>query len=290
MTDMMPFAFDDQLVRVVFIDGEPWFVLADVCRVLEHSNPSMAASRLDDDEKMTLNNAEGAKIKGLGGFGNSSVTIINESGLYSLILTSRKPEAKRFKRWVTHEVLPSIRKSGGYQAIPEDRPPLLDMPTEDVRAWTRMISECRMLHGKKAARQLWAMSPLPQVEGEAAETAPAGSAPDLEPENCLLHLLSWCLPRLEVTVGELLRQNDSTAQAALRPFGVLPDPRGWTHWVAVARCHPSLSRCFHGTTWAGNWSDALLQLPEARRHPHAVWFGRMSKAVLLPRALVDRAV
>jgi hypothetical protein len=85
--------------------------LAEVCRVLKISNPSDAATRLDDDEKMTLDNTEGHS--GQRG-GAQSFTIINESGLYSLILTSRKREAKRFKKWVTAEVLPSIRKTGGY--------------------------------------------------------------------------------------------------------------------------------------------------------------------------------
>lgn len=283
MTNMMPFAFDDQLVRVVFIGGQPWFVGKDVAKVLgyaDHTNAMKQHCR-GVVKRHPIVDALGR---------TQEARILSEPDVLRLIVGSRLPAAERFERWVFEEVLPSIRKTGGYQTIPEDRPPLLDMPTEDVRAWTRMISECRMLHGKRAARQLWAMSPLPQVEGDAEEAVPAGSTPDLEPENCLLHLLSWRLPRLDVTVGELLRQNDSTAQATLRPFGVLPDPRGWTHWVAVARCHPSLSRCFHGTAWAGNWSEALLQLPEARRHPHAVWFGRMSKAVLLSRAVVDSAV
>jgi prophage antirepressor-like protein len=73
-------------------EGNPWFVLADVCRVLGHSNPSVAGGRLDDDEKDTLNITEGIR-----GPGNPNITVVNESGLYSLILTSRKDSAKRFK-------------------------------------------------------------------------------------------------------------------------------------------------------------------------------------------------
>lgn len=87
-------------------NGEPWWVLADVCKVLEIAQPHHAASRLDDDEK------DRAIVTTLGG--SQEMTIINESGLYSLILTSRKPAAKRFKKWVTSEVLPAIRKTGGY--------------------------------------------------------------------------------------------------------------------------------------------------------------------------------
>lgn len=93
--------------RTINRDGEPWFVLADVCRALEISNPSDAARRLDDDEKDALDT-----VDPIGRMQRS--TIINESALYSLILTSRKEGAKRFKKWVTSEVLPSIRKTGGY--------------------------------------------------------------------------------------------------------------------------------------------------------------------------------
>jgi len=110
-TDIIPFEFESQAVRVIDRDGEPWFVLADVCQVLEIGNPSQAATRLDDDEQHTLINNEGHS--GRRG-GAQSFTIINESGLYSLVLTSRKPAAKRFKKWVTADVLPTIRKTGAY--------------------------------------------------------------------------------------------------------------------------------------------------------------------------------
>lgn len=92
-------------VRTVIIDSEPWFVAADVCKALELSNPTVAVSRLDEDERAKFN---------LGRQGEA--TIVNEAGLYSLILGSRKPEAKEFKRWITHDVIPSIRKTGGYVA------------------------------------------------------------------------------------------------------------------------------------------------------------------------------
>ncbi len=94
-------------VRSTLIDGEPWFMAADVCRALDINNPSQAITRLDDDEKNTLIWNEGIP-------GNPQKTGVSESGLYSLILGSRKPEAKAFKRWITHEVIPSIRKYGAY--------------------------------------------------------------------------------------------------------------------------------------------------------------------------------
>lgn len=114
MTQVTAFHFESQHVRIIVDDhGEPWFVAVDVCSALAISNPSDALKRLDDDEKMTLDTTEGHS--GQRG-GAQALNVVNESGLYSLILTSRKPEAKRFKRWVTHEVLPSIRKSGFYAA------------------------------------------------------------------------------------------------------------------------------------------------------------------------------
>ena len=90
-------------MHVIERDGEPWFVAADVCKALEIGNPSQAIARLEDDEKMnTLISNEGAAS------GTSSMAFVNEPGLYSLVLGSRRPEAKVFKRWVTSEILPYV--------------------------------------------------------------------------------------------------------------------------------------------------------------------------------------
>ena len=93
-------------IRTTIQNGEPWFVAADVCKALDIENNRKATNRLDDDEKgVTSSDTLGGKQK---------LTIVNEAGLYSLVLGSRKPEAKAFKRWITHEVLPTIRRTGGY--------------------------------------------------------------------------------------------------------------------------------------------------------------------------------
>ena len=90
-------------IRTVVINGEPWFVAADVCRALEISNSRDAVQRLDEDEKgVVLTDTRG---------GQQSMTAINEPGLYVLVLGSRKPESKEFKRWITHDVIPTIRKT-----------------------------------------------------------------------------------------------------------------------------------------------------------------------------------
>lgn len=128
MGEIEKFSFEGMAeVRVVKIDGEPWFVAADVCKVLGLSKVSMAIKSLDADEK-------GVSTVSTPG-GDQQVSIINESGLYSLILRSRKPEAKRFKRWVTSEVLPTIRKTGGYATPGTDLHRLLaESPLEALKA------------------------------------------------------------------------------------------------------------------------------------------------------------
>lgn len=102
------FNYQDQQVRTVVKDGQPWFVAKDVCEILGIKNATQAVSKLDNDERAMLN---------IGRQGNTN--IVNEPGLYTLILSSRKPEAKQFKRWITHEVIPAIRKTGGYVANDE---------------------------------------------------------------------------------------------------------------------------------------------------------------------------
>lgn len=95
-------------VRVVERNGEPWFVAVDVCRVLGLDDTGRAVSRLDDDELTRIKIGSGGQMR--------EAYAVNESGLYALVLGSRKPEAKAFKRWVTHEVLPAIRRTGRYEA------------------------------------------------------------------------------------------------------------------------------------------------------------------------------
>lgn len=108
MTNHFDLTFQDSYnVRIFNIDNQPWFVASDVCNALSIVNTSHALSRLGEDEK------DIHRVNTLGG--EQKLSTINESGLYSLILTSRKLEAKKFKKWVTNEVLPSIRKTGKYE-------------------------------------------------------------------------------------------------------------------------------------------------------------------------------
>ena len=106
MSSLTVFQFDGNSVRVINRGGMPWFVAKDLCLILDIRNVSDALSRLDDDEKGI------ASTDTLGG--KQDMTIVSESGMYALVLSSRKPEAKPFRKWVTSEVLPSIRKTGSY--------------------------------------------------------------------------------------------------------------------------------------------------------------------------------
>lgn len=126
-------------VRTLNIENEPWFVAADVCKALEIGNPTDAMRRLDADER-TLVSIEGAS-NGL------SVNAVNEPGLYTLVLGSRKPEAKAFKRWITHDVIPSIRKNGEYKITPAQQN-RLDIMERNSRAreaslWLRISAQVK---------------------------------------------------------------------------------------------------------------------------------------------------
>lgn len=127
------------------VNGEPWFVLSDVCKVLEISNSRNISSRLEPDEKgVTL-------VDTLGGA--QQMTIINESGLYTVILRSDKPQAKPFRKWVTSEVLPSIRKHGSYSVQSQfaDLSPqlqvLIQMETRQKQIEARQVEQATALAG-----------------------------------------------------------------------------------------------------------------------------------------------
>lgn len=110
MNDLMLFDYNGSQMRTVDKDGHIWWILKDVCNVLELTNTRIVAERLDEDERCKLDLPR-----------QGATWAINESGLYSVILRSDKPEAKSFRRWVTHEVLPQIRKSGGYSTNKRSR-------------------------------------------------------------------------------------------------------------------------------------------------------------------------
>ena len=156
-------------VRTLFQNNEILFVAADVCKVLDLSNPTKAVSRLDADERANLK---------LGRQGSTNV--VTEAGLYNLVLASRKPEAKNFKRWITHEVIPQIRKTGQYAAkgrkpLPDEvqqkraEAMLLNARTRQSKAWMAIsdkttVPEYKRICQQKAAEALAGTPVLPLEE------------------------------------------------------------------------------------------------------------------------------
>jgi prophage antirepressor-like protein len=116
MSNLTRFAFQNNQVRVIIIDGQPWFVGSDVCKILGINNFSDAYARLKNYEKQTI---KSDTIDNADVIRNPNTIIISEPGLYRLILTSRKPQAEPFQDWVCQEVLPSIRKTGKYEMQPK---------------------------------------------------------------------------------------------------------------------------------------------------------------------------
>lgn len=140
MNEMKIFNFEDNEVRTQTINGEPWFVGKDVADILGYSNPAKAISDHVDDEDKGQNDTFTPG-------GMQIMTIVNESGLYSLVFKSQLPSAKRFKRWVTSEVLPTIRKTGSYQipADPMDALRLMFQATEHTQEKVNQV-DARVIH------------------------------------------------------------------------------------------------------------------------------------------------
>ena len=153
INELQVFSYEGNEIRTVQLGGEPWWVLKDICNVLELSNPSVIADRLDEDEK--------AKVEPkqyLGSRSNEPATVISESGLYNVILLSRKPEAKKFKRWITHEVLPTIRKHGAYVTSAK-----LEEMISDPEAWIKVLTALKDERTAKERLQLEAERNQPKV-------------------------------------------------------------------------------------------------------------------------------
>lgn len=186
-TDLQCFAFEDHLVRVVMRDGKPWFVTADICRILEIKDVSQAVEKLDDDEKGP------GSIRTLGG--EQVSWLVSESGLYTIILRSRSATtpgtpAHSFRKWVTDEVLPQIRKTGAY-AVEGKEPDVLMPGDPRFDGAVRLVAEARRSRGPAAALQLWRALGLPWVP----EMQPFSKASQ-EDDKYLHPVEEWWMERL----------------------------------------------------------------------------------------------
>lgn len=145
------FSYEGNDVRTVQRGGETWWVLRDVCDVLSLTTPARVAERLEEDEVSLTHIIDALGRK-------QETTIVSESGLYNVILRSDKPEAKNFKRWVTHEVLPTIRRHGAYLT-----PAKLEEMMNDPDAWIKVLTALKEERAAKEQLQLQAAADKPKV-------------------------------------------------------------------------------------------------------------------------------
>ena len=176
------FEYKGTNVRTVERDGEVWFVAKDVCDVLELDNVTEALRGLDDDERNTLRITEGNR-------GNPNTNVINEPGLYALVLKSRKAEAKDFSRWVRHEVLPAIRKHGGYLT-----PAKMEEVILNPDVIIRLAQELKVERAKVAALEAEAFAVKPKVI--------FADAMDASQESILIGNLAKVLKQNGVEIGQ----------------------------------------------------------------------------------------
>ncbi|MCA3636947.1 MAG: hypothetical protein IOC54_17430 [Methylobacterium sp.] len=210
MSALQTFDFETNAVRVLMRDEVPWFVAADVCRALGIQNATQAVARLDDDERAMLNI----------GVAGKETNIVSESGLFTLILRSRDAvtsgtPSHRFRKWVTGEVLPAIRRTGRYEAPPftegEDGLPnsgdlrLWGVPLNALIAATRVVTTIKAIYGPEFARRAWeSETSLPQVRA-LAQTGSIdewmNTETDRDPSSVVQaselynHYLAWCHSR-----------------------------------------------------------------------------------------------
>lgn len=302
--NIIPFAFEDHLVRVYKPNGEPWFVGKDVCDVLDISNHNQALKRLDDDERGTC--SIGTPAKGvvssdpLSASGNEqTVVVVSEAGVFRLIFSSRKPEAERFKRWLAHEVLPALRKHGSYSLSGEkgvhNMDPLSEFPAGDEALGVHLaklatLKECRMIHGTRAAARLWRRLGMPQVTDSVIEELDEG-------RRCLAHLLATPTidePRDKFEVSHYtlrhmievaLNDNGDVQQGLKERFGLLAIT-GEHEGLFVPNSTMQAEALFRDTPWAkGRHMQALRKLPGWQ--PMLKSVGLQCRGTFIPMTVIE---
>ena len=209
MSDLSIFRFDGADVRTVVIDGEPWFVARDACEVLGISKYRDAVAQLEADERAS------AAVDTLGGA--QQMAVVNEAGVYALMLISRSPSARAFQRWLTHDVVPSIRKSGSYTApksqidIIREQHASIGHLLAEVESKTARVAE---LEPVAAHAETFRQADGLRTVGDVANDFKAHCAANL-PTVKVRHQDVWAhAARLGIVIrGESVRHNQPTAQA-----------------------------------------------------------------------------
>jgi hypothetical protein len=275
--EIIPFDFEEQAVRVVMHDDEPWFVAADVCRVLELVNRHDAVSRLDDDERDAVGITDTIGRE-------QQMTVISESGLYALILTSRKEAARRFRKWITAEVLPAIRRTGRYEhpaaVAPEPGGDIAGLPIREAELWLQMVREARLTQGPRAAVSIWGRSPLPQLL-----PIPTRGVDLAEARACLAHLLAHDEGGRGVAdLAHAARAGEFVAISLLTGLGLRVVADGL--FVANAPV-PGLAAIYAETRWhGGGHRTALAALPGAVVAGPLSLGGQGTRGVIVPFHLI----
>jgi hypothetical protein len=284
------FAFEEHPVRTVSgWDGEPWFVGPDVCRALTIGNLRDALSRLDDDEKDGVGIADAiGRLQ--------QTTIISEPGLYRLIFTSRVEAAERFKRWLAHDVLPTLHKTGRYELpetgdepdplIVDDNVTLAGMSLDRINSGRELVRLSLRLFGRDHAVKLWQKIELPGHDFIPMRQAPATMAPDWG--DVLRHLLDTPLRGSELTIGAARTNGAADQHLTRRLWGMGVKPMG--HFVIVSVADSSWKERFAQSPWSHNWRQVMKSIPGVG-DPRKAQFGNFAaRAVTVPMARIVEAI
>lgn len=290
MGAMQAFNFEDKAVRSLLRDDEPWFVGKDICAALGlKGDVGQHTRRLDEDEKGLITDQT------LGGV--QEISIISEPGVYRLVFTSRTEGAERFKRWLAHDVLPVLRRTGRFEVSPldEDELPRLEhgqlwgQPVAKINAAARLIGVANRIYGPEAARALWEREKgLPKL-AKLSITALSGHASD-DPTGCWKHLMRSSAGDGR-TVGQILDlalHDKMTATKTLPSYGMMFVGTGANSFLAIANQSRFLASAFAATQWADDWRLAFCQLPGAAPAKAAMRFDGedRTKGVLIPKSSV----
>jgi len=283
MIPVQNFAFDDSLVRVVMRGDDPWFAGKDVCQALGIAKHHQALERLDPDERGTCTVGTPS--------GEQSMIVVCEAGVYRLAFTSRKEEAKKFTRWVAHDVLPTLRKTGRYELSQPEAPALPGpagdraMAPDSFLAKLTCIREARMVFGRAQAQIMWRQLGLPAV--------PPPPLTDVDEARMLLrHILdapvsSGSARSIRDCLDAALADFDEAARLELLPSGIRPLPE--TGAFVIANQSPWLWDILDGTEWRGRHGRILRRLPGVTASGTTRFGARQHRGTLIPEDLLDPA-
>lgn len=305
-SEIMPFQFGDQAIRVLELGDTVWFVAGDVAQVLGYADAKQMTRWLDEDEA-ALHNVQSRSENGT--LQSREVTIISESGLYNAVLKSRRPEAKPFRRWVTEEVLPSIRKTGGYRKrggfftapdltkedirlarqLRDTVTPYLDIfiKMDRVRDPALRCTLARTLKEKHGI-EIDADSIAPGVRSGRKTTPPEKKDPAELLQEFMATLLTARVG--DTTVGDMLLtvvhgmpDPDKAAVEALARLGIAVKQRNNDLYFAIAARSQALAALLKGTQWSlnGSWVHVFRNAPGSDCRP-ARMARTITRAYLIP--------